>query len=60
MDAAEQGWHSAPWKPSFGFADQDGRKAFVFFDGCYRTDDPGPFPFAFTVGCLETELPVPA
>jgi hypothetical protein len=26
---------------------------FVFFDGIYRTDDPGPFPFAFTLGCLK-------
>jgi hypothetical protein len=59
MGAAEQGWHSAPWKPSFDFADEAGRKALIFFDGCYRTDDPGPFPFVFTVGCLETELPVP-
>jgi hypothetical protein len=60
MSAAEQGWHSAPWKPSFGFAGEKGRKALIFFDGCYRTDDPGPFPFVFTVGCLETELPMPA
>jgi hypothetical protein len=25
--------------------------------GPYRTDDPGPFPFVFTVGCLEIDLP---
>jgi hypothetical protein len=29
----------------------------VFFDGCYKTDDAGPFPFAFTLGCLETDRP---
>jgi len=57
MTAADQGWHSAPWKPSFDFAAAGSRHAFIFFDGCYRNDNPGPFPFTFTVGCLETELP---
>ena len=53
MTAEDCGWHSGPWKPSFQF---DGDRAFVFFDGAYRTSDPGPFPFAFTLGCLEVDL----
>jgi hypothetical protein len=56
MTAEDQGWHSGPWKPSFEFEPAGGSRALVFFDGCYRTSDPGPFPFAFTLGCLETEL----
>jgi hypothetical protein len=57
MTAEDQGWHSGPWKPSFQFEGQAGTRASIFFDGAYRTDDPGPFPFAFTVGCLEIDLP---
>jgi hypothetical protein len=56
MTAEDRRWHSGPWKPSFLFAGQVGSRAFVFFDGAYRTDDPGPFPFVFTVGCLEIDL----
>ena len=37
---------------------QTGDRALVFFDGSYRTSDPGPFPFAFTLGCLEIDLPL--
>ena len=59
MSAEDRGWHSGPWKPTFGFDGQNAERAFVFFDGSYRTDDPGPFPFAFTLGCLEIDLPVP-
>lgn len=51
-------WHSGPWKPSFQFHGQDNERALVFFDGLYPTGDPGPFPFAFTLGCLELALPV--
>ena len=58
MTAADRGWHSGPWKPSFEVADNDPGRATVFFDGVYRTEDPGPFPFAFTVGCLQTDLPL--
>jgi len=29
----------------------------VFFDGLYRTSDPGPFPFAFTLGHFHVDLP---
>jgi hypothetical protein len=58
MTAADRGWHSGPWKPSFQFHEQFHDRALVFFDGTYRTSDPGPFPFAFTLGCLEIDLPV--
>ena len=57
MTAEDRGWHSAPWKPSFRFHGQTEENALVFFDGAYRTSDPGPFPFAFTLGCLEICLP---
>ncbi len=57
IDAADRGWHSGPWKPSFQFDEQTPGRAFVFFDGVYRTADPGPFPFAFTQGCAEIEFP---
>jgi predicted GH43/DUF377 family glycosyl hydrolase len=56
MTAENRQWHSGPWKPSFEFQGQHGDRALVFFDGMYRTNDPGPFPFAFTVGCLEIDL----
>lgn len=54
MTAADRGWHTGPWKPSLAFPSDT--RALVFFDGSYRTADPGPFPFAFTLGCLELEL----
>ena len=57
MTAEDCGWHSGPWKPSFQFDEENADRAFVFFDGSYRTSDPGPFPFAFTLGCLEIDLP---
>ena len=57
MTAEDRGWHSGPWKPSFQFPEQGGERALVFFDGAYRTSDPGPFPFAFTLGSLEIDLP---
>lgn len=58
MTAEDRGWHSGPWKPSLQFHEQIGERALIFFDGLYRTSDPGPFPFAFTLGCLEIDLPV--
>jgi hypothetical protein len=58
MTAEDRGWHSGPWKPSLEFDEKDANRAFVFFDGSYRTSEPGPFPFAFTLGCLEVELPM--
>ena len=57
MTAEDRGWHSGPWKPSFQFDEQNEGRALVFFDGTYRTSDPGPFPFAFTLGCLDVDLP---
>ena len=55
VTAAERGWHAGPWKPSWRY-DESGR-VLVFFDGGYRKDEPGGFPFAFTLGCLEIERP---
>lgn len=58
MTAEDRKWHSGPWKPSFQFHPQIAERAFLFFDGLYRTSDAGPFPFAFTLGCLEIDLPL--
>ena len=58
MTADDRGWHSGPWKPSFQFDEQTPNRAIVFFDGLYRTNDPGPFPFAFTLGCFNVESTV--
>jgi hypothetical protein len=57
MDAANQGWHAGPWKPCLRYDEAHSGKMFVFFDGGYTKDEPGPFPFAFTLGCLEIERP---
>jgi hypothetical protein len=57
MTADDRGWHSGPWKPSFQFGENLGERALVFFDGMYGTGDPGPFPFAFTLGCVDVYLP---
>jgi hypothetical protein len=56
MTAEDRGWHSGPWKPSFQFDEEIGERTLVFFDGSYRTSDPGPFPFAFTLGYFEVDL----
>jgi len=56
MTAEDRGWHKGPFKPSLVFDEQQPGRAFVFFGGSYRTSDPGPFPFAFTTGCVELEL----
>jgi hypothetical protein len=58
MTAEDRGWHAGPWKPSFQFDGQNAERALVFFGGLYRTTDPGPFPFAFTLGCLDLCLPL--
>ncbi len=56
MTAAECGWHAGPWKPCFRYSERDAKKMFVFFDGGYRkAGDPGGFPYAFTLGCLEVD-----
>jgi hypothetical protein len=57
MTARDHGWHAGPWKPSFQFDEQIPNRAIVFFDGLNRTADPGPFPFAFTLGCFHVDLP---
>ena len=51
--AEDRGWHKGPWKPSLHYDDAQSEAGFIFFDGLYRTADPGPFPFAFTLGCLK-------
>ena len=56
MTAEDRGWHKGPFKPSLQF-DDDGKRAWIFFDGMYNTGGPGPFPFALTLGCLEIILP---
>lgn len=53
MTADDRGWHSGPWKPCMRFDEQSPNRRIIFFNGVYRTDAPGPFPFNFTVGCLE-------
>jgi hypothetical protein len=57
MAAEDRKWHCGAWKLSFQFHRPSQERAFVFFDGFYRTSDPGPFPFALTLGCLEISLP---
>jgi hypothetical protein len=53
MTGEDRGWHSGPWKPSIAFGLTESDRAFVFFDGAYRTSDPGPFPLVLTLGCSE-------
>lgn len=64
MTAEDKGWRTGPWKPSIAFDESSPEskpgestpsRLFVFFDGIYRTADPGPFPFAFTLGCAELD-----
>lgn len=57
MTAEDRGWHTGPWKPSFDYSESDPKHMFVFFDGIYRKNEAGPFPFVFTLGCLEMERP---
>ena len=55
MTAEPQGWHSGPWKPSAHYS-EDRKQLFVFFDGIYRKNEAGPFPFSFTLGCVEIDV----
>ncbi len=56
MTAEDRGWHSGPWKPSPQYGESDPDHLFVFFDGIYRRHGDGsPFPFEFTLGCLELD-----
>jgi len=57
MTADDRGWHSGPWKPSWRYSEIDPSRMLVFFDGLCRKDEPGGFPFAFTLGCLELGRP---
>jgi hypothetical protein len=57
MTAEDRGWHTGPWKPSFQYAETMPQRMVVFFDGIYKTAPSGPFPYAFTLGCLETDRP---
>jgi hypothetical protein len=57
MSAEDRGWHAGPWKPSFQYSETTPNKMFVFFDGMYMKKEPGPFPYVFTLGCLEIERP---
>jgi hypothetical protein len=57
MTAEDRGWHFGPWKPSVQYGEGDPNKMFVFFNGLYPKKEPSPFPFAFTLGCLEIERP---
>jgi len=52
MTTEDRGWHAGPWKPSAA----DGAEAdgpYVFFSGTYSRNDGSPFPFVFTLGCLQ-------
>lgn len=60
MTFEDRGWRTGPWKPSPQFDERIADRALIFFDGIYRTSDPGPFPFVFTLGCLEIDLPADA
>jgi hypothetical protein len=55
MSAADSPWNAGPWKPAWRYAENDPKKLLVFFDGVARKSEPGAFPFAFTLGCLELE-----
>jgi len=57
MTAQDRGWHSGPFKPSLASEEQSPRHSFIFFNGMYDTGAGGPFPYAFTLGCLEIDLP---
>jgi len=34
-------------------SETDPNAMFVFFDGMYMKKEPSPFPYVFTLGCLE-------
>jgi hypothetical protein len=54
LTAEDRGWRTGPWKPSLVVDEGDVGKRWCFFDGIYkRPGDAGPFPFNFTLGCLE-------
>jgi hypothetical protein len=55
MNAEDHGWHTGPWKPSIHYSETEPNRMLVFYDGIYRKNEPGPFPFVFTLGCIELE-----
>jgi hypothetical protein len=55
MTAENRGWHTGPWKPSVQHSDTDPNRLLVFFDGAYIRG-ASPFPYAFTLGCVEIEM----
>ena len=58
MGMSDSPWHlGGPWKPSVQYDEKDANKMFVFFDGLYPRKEPAPFPFVFTLGCLELQRP---
>ena len=57
MTAEDRGWHAGPWKPSVQYGETDPKRMFVFFDGLYAKNEADPFPYAFTLGCPEIDLP---
>ena len=57
MTAEDRGWHAGPWKPSIRYSETDPNMMLVFFDGQYQKKEGGPFPFVFTLGCLEIARP---
>lgn len=57
MTTADSPWRTAPWKPAARYSDVDPQKLVVYFDALRHTGEPGPFPFAFTLGCLELDRP---
>jgi hypothetical protein len=59
MTAEDRGWHAGPWKPSARQSDRDLGRRLVFFSGSYSRNDGSPFPFVFTLGCVEIDRPSP-
>lgn len=57
MIMEDRGWRSGPWKPSLRYGETSSDKMFVFFDGLYAKKEGGPFPYVFTLGCLEMQRP---
>jgi len=57
MTAEDCGWHSGPWRPSHRRDPADPRRLLVFFNGIYRKAEASGFPFSFTLGAVEFDLP---
>jgi hypothetical protein len=58
MGMSDSPWHlGGPWKPSLQYSETDPNRMFVFFDGLYPRKDPAPFPYVFTLGCVELTRP---